>query len=125
MEHTNDLVDWTEHKLGDPIPASVKKHFFTDQAPPNYTKDYDAIGFDADHCFVKYRIREFHSMLTQIELEDMHTELGYPPEIMDFDWSLDSELLSICLNYAVWDIERGYLIKLGEENKILAAMRGL
>jgi hypothetical protein len=32
----------------DTIPPSVKKHFFTDKEMPNFTKDFDAIGFDAD-----------------------------------------------------------------------------
>ena len=37
----------------DTIPPSVKKHFFNDVEMPNFTKDFDAIGFDADHCLVK------------------------------------------------------------------------
>ena len=45
-----------ETKKIDTIPPSVKKFFYTDQGVPNFTKDYDAIGFDADHCFVKYNI---------------------------------------------------------------------
>ena len=38
----------------DTIPAEVKKYFFQNKTPPNLLNDYDAIGFDADHCFVKY-----------------------------------------------------------------------
>ena len=87
------LVDWNQHKIVDPIPASVKKHFFTGIEPPNYTDDYDAIGFDADLCMVHYKHKPFLSMLAQIELEDLHKECGYPPEIMDVDWSEDSEQL--------------------------------
>ena len=40
----------------DTIPPSVKKHFYTDKSPPNLTRDFDAVGFDADHCLVKYNI---------------------------------------------------------------------
>jgi len=41
-------------KRVDPIPPSVKKHFFPGVEMPNFTKDYDAIGFDMDGCLVKY-----------------------------------------------------------------------
>ena len=43
---------------------------------------------------------------------------------MDVDWSEDSEQLQICLNYGVWDIEKGYLLKLGEGREVLAAIKG-
>jgi hypothetical protein len=42
----------------DTIPAEVKQHFFQGVQPPNLLTDYDAIGFDADHCLVKYNVRE-------------------------------------------------------------------
>ena len=54
----------------------------------------------------------------------MHKELGYPPEIMDFDWSEESEDMHVCLNYGVWDIEKGLLIKLGDDKEVLQALRG-
>jgi hypothetical protein len=38
----------------DPIPEKVKQHFYRNIAPPNFTQDYHAVGFDADHCLVKY-----------------------------------------------------------------------
>ena len=47
----------------DPIPESIKKYFFTGVEMPNFTKDYDAIGFDADHCLVKYNIKAVTSLL--------------------------------------------------------------
>ena len=57
------LVDWNEHKKMDPIPASVKNQFFAGVDPPNYTKDYDAVGFDADFCLVHYKHKAFLTML--------------------------------------------------------------
>ena len=118
------LIDWTNAKPVDPIPASVKAHFFTGVKPPNYTDDYDAIGFDADLCMVHYKHKPFLSMLAQIELEDLHKEHGYPAEILDVDWSEDSTQLQVCLNYGVWDIARGNVLKLGENKEVLAAMKG-
>ena len=43
----------------DTIPPSIKEHFFKDVKMPNLSEDYDAIGFDADHCLVKYNISDF------------------------------------------------------------------
>lgn len=64
-------------------------------------------------------------MIVQIELEDMHKHLGYPKEILDFDWSVDSESMGQCLNYGVWDLEKGTVLKLGEGCKVLRAMKGM
>ena len=91
---------------------------------PNFTKDYDAIGFDADHCLVKYNIKAITSLLVKIELDDLHKKHSYPKEVLDFDYSEDSIELQACLNYSVFDIENGTLIKLGEGKEVLAAMKG-
>jgi hypothetical protein len=40
----------------DPIPIELKNFFFKNQKPPNLLTDYDAIGFDADHSMVKYKL---------------------------------------------------------------------
>lgn len=40
--------------IRDTIPAEVKKHFFQGVEPPRLLTDYDVLGFDADHCMVKY-----------------------------------------------------------------------
>ena len=74
----------------DTIPPSVKKYFFSDKEMPNFTKDFDAIGFDADHCFVKYNIQEITRMLIKVSMEDLHKNEGWPKEILDFDISADS-----------------------------------
>ena len=72
----------------DTIPPSVKKYFYTDKTPPNFTKDFDAIGFDADHCLVKYTIQEVTKLLVKISLKDMVID-GWPEEITDFDVDSD------------------------------------
>jgi len=61
----------------DTIPPSLKKHFYTDKSPPNFTKDFDAVGFDADHCLVKYNVQEVTKLLVRISLEDMMID-GWP-----------------------------------------------
>ena len=39
----------------DTIPKSLKKYFFTAKQMPNIL-DYDAIGFDVDHCLAKFNV---------------------------------------------------------------------
>ena len=57
---------------------------------PNLSKDYDAIGFDVDHCLVKYKIPSLYRLLIKTSLEDLHENEGYPEEILDFDLSEES-----------------------------------
>lgn len=64
----------------DTVPEPIKKYFWTDIPPPNLLKDYDVLGFDADHCMVKYNIKELLELLVSSELEGL-VELGYPKEL--------------------------------------------
>ncbi len=75
----------------DPIPEKVKQHFYSGIAPPNFTKDYHAVGFDADHCLVKYHVQNTIELLAKIQLKDLHECAGWPEEIMDIDLSPDSK----------------------------------
>jgi hypothetical protein len=47
--------------------------------------------------------------------------MGYPEEILKFDYQ---KHLSSALNNAVWDIQRGNVLKLGMEREITHAMSG-
>lgn len=85
----------------DTIPPSIKPHFFKDRQPPGLISDYDVIGFDADHCFVKYNITELTRLIVSGHLKILHKDLGYPKEILDFDYENN---LGVVLNNAVWDI---------------------
>jgi hypothetical protein len=73
----------------DPIPPSIKQHFYNGISPPNLSTDYDAIGFDADHCFVKYKVTALLKHLVTLKLKDMHEYSGYPEQIMEFDVESD------------------------------------
>jgi hypothetical protein len=53
------------------IPESVKKHFFTYQEAPNLL-EYDAIGFDLDHCLVKYNVDALTALLIKGHLDELH-----------------------------------------------------
>ena len=54
----------------------------------------------------------------------MVDNLDYPEDILDFDLSDNSKELSVCMNNAVFDIDKGLLLKLGEGKEVLAALKG-
>lgn len=84
--------------------------------------DYDAIGFDADHCLVKYNVTYINEFLIPMQLRDLVEFEGFPDEVMDLDTQADG--VAACLNYALWDIKTGWLLKLGPNKEILAAVEG-
>lgn len=104
----------------DTIPADLKRYIFTDKSMPNLLNDYDVLGFDADHCIVKYNVRELMIHVSNIQGLDMHTKGGYPAEIAHYE----PGDLGLCLNNTVWDIPRGNLLKLTEGKVITRAYHG-
>jgi hypothetical protein len=105
----------------DTIPESLKPYFFTDKSMPNL-ENYDAIGFDVDHCFVKYNVTQLAKHLIQNFLDDLQDNFeGYPAETTDFDFDND---LNVFMNNAVWDIEHGIVLKLAEDKVITHAICG-
>ena len=56
------------------------------------SKDYDAIGFDADHCFVKYNVKNLTKLIVGVFLKEFHEFSGYPEEIYT-GFDLDSDKL--------------------------------
>lgn len=65
------------------------------------------IGFDADHCLVKYNVATLVELLIDEELDDF-IEMGYPRAIRDF-FKLDN-YMQLCLNASVYDIDNGLVI---------------
>ena len=89
---------------------------------PNLLKDYDVIGFDADHCLVKYDIVELTRLIVDTHLKKLVKEFeGYPEEICNFDYQKNSGTV---LNNCIWDIEHGIVLKLGQGKVITDAVSG-
>jgi len=40
----------------EPLPAHIKDLYFKGKSMPSLG-DYDVVGFDADHCIVKYNVK--------------------------------------------------------------------
>ena len=87
---------------------------------PDLCKDYDVLGFDADHCIVKYNIPNLTRLLTKITANDLHELYGYSEKIK----AVPDEMMNISLNNMVWDIEHRTLLKLGEGKVIVQARLG-
>jgi hypothetical protein len=82
-------------------------------------KDYDVIGFTVDHCFVKYNTKEITSHIIRAHMEELHESFeGYPDEIIEIE---TSELIKYHLNNAVWDFDKGLILKLGDDKLITHA----
>lgn len=59
----------------------MKAHFFTDKSQPNLIEEYDVLGFDADHCMVKYNVKELMTHINNITANDLQMRDGYPKEL--------------------------------------------
>lgn len=79
------------------------------------------IGFDADHCIVKYNVKELQELLVEAEIEGL-IEVGYPLELRTIDIEKELQLVQ---NASVFDMDTGFIIKMGENREVLRAMKGL
>lgn len=51
----------------------------------------------------------------------MHRNDGYPKELL----AIDEQEIGLCLNAAVWDVENGNVLKIGEGKRVLMAYHGM
>ena len=75
---------------------------------PNLS-DYDVVGFDADHCIVKYHLPALTRHMTAGAAHDFVKRFNYPPEFCDFK----EEEFDFPMNGVIIDKERGVFLKLG------------
>jgi hypothetical protein len=104
----------------DAIPSQIQDCFFSDISAPSLL-EYDAVGFSADNCFVKYRAQDVAVMIVENMLDALSEVFPeYPATIEDFDCK-NTDL--IC-NGVIWDIPNGAILKLGENREVLRAICG-
>ena len=104
----------------DTIPDSLKQGLYTNRSPPDLCKDYDVLGFDADHCLVKYNLPYMTDLICRLTADDLCDKMGYPEQIKQWP----ARLMAMSLNNIVWDIEHRALLKLGEDKLVVQAYRG-
>ena len=51
----------------------------------------------------------------------MRESFGYPSLVEEFDYGKN---LDLCLNYSVWDVEHGIMIKLNEQGNVIQGVKG-
>ena len=78
------------------------------------------LGFDADHCLVKYNIAPMVSLLMKIMAEDL-VDMGYPSEVTQYE---GKGIEGLVLNNCLWDIENMTILELGEGKVIMTAYKG-
>ena len=67
-----------------------------------HLEKYDAIGFDVDHCLIRYKLDEFTHLLYYAYTKSLVEEKNFPRDIFHID---ESRLLyNFCMNYLVVDL---------------------
>jgi hypothetical protein len=113
------------NEVHDTIPSELKLHLFKDKSIPNLIKDYDILGFVAEHCLVKFNSPELFKLVIKahfMELRNKEHFLGYPKEITEFDYK---DYFEMYTTNAVFDITRGNIIKLNENQEVMHCIHGL
>jgi hypothetical protein len=83
--------------------------------------DYDVLGFEANHCLVKYKEDALTRHSVGVLLAELVEQFGYPREILNFDYD---KHLGLRLNNAVWDMDSGAMLKMGTGHTVLKAVQG-
>ncbi len=81
---------------------------------------YTAIGFDVDHCIIRYRLKELYPILYKSIATTLVQEKGYPQELLEFT----PKEKSYIMNGLIIDYKTGYILKLGKDKVILRAFFG-
>ena len=106
------------------MPAGLRQRFFGDKEEPDITRDFDAVGFAADHCLVKFNMKVWLPLLVQGHLDELHDKWpgAYPAQVKKFDFK---KHMGLFMNCVVWDIENGTLLKLaGDDKQVTHALLG-
>ena len=102
------------------MPSELKDLFFPGVSKPDLVEEYDVLGFDADHCIVKYNIEPLCRLMMKGMSADLVEMAGYPPELME----LSDDLIGMSINNSVWDIENNTILELGEGKVVTNAYKG-
>lgn len=86
--------------------------------------NYAAIGFDMDHTFLQYKLRNFVELMYKSTATYLVEHKGYPKEMHPTDRTMAENLYKYFFR-AVFDHKTGNLLKIGWENLILRGYHGM
>ena len=89
---------------------------------PNLINDFDCVGFAHDFTLVKYKEDNLIKLLVEMHMDDLVSQCGYPKELLYFEYEKD--LAGLAFKNAVFDIDNGTILKLGQNLEVLGAQRG-
>jgi len=81
---------------------------------------YLALGFDIDHCLLRYKIKQVFPVLYKAVAKVLVDQKSYPKEILEFG----KRERCFLMNGLVVDFKTGMIFKLGQEKEILRAYYG-
>lgn len=84
---------------------------------------YNAIGFDMDHTFVRYKLRNFVKHVYEAAAIYLSTQKKYPQDIFPLT-DADSQKTFEFFFRAVYDHKTGNLVKIGANGLIMRAFHG-
>lgn len=82
--------------------------------------NHQAIGFDVDHCLVRYKIKALTKLCYSVLSDSLIAKFNYPPTLLD----LTDDELGFALNYLIIHLDRGIILKLSEDLTIQRCYRG-
>jgi len=84
---------------------------------------YDGLGFDMDHTFVRYRMRNFIKLIYECTAIYLVSKKNYPQDIFPLDDDDAKEKFRMYFR-AVFDHKTGNLLKIGSNNLIMRGYHG-
>ncbi|EGR27091.1 hypothetical protein IMG5_202080 [Ichthyophthirius multifiliis] len=83
-------------------------------------KNHQYIGFDVDHCLIRYHIKSITRACYESLMKTLINEKGYPETLLN----LTEKEIGIGLNYSLIDINKGTILQIGKNKTILKGYRG-
>lgn len=84
---------------------------------------FAAVGFDLDHTFLRYRLRNFGQLIYDATAGYLVEQKGYPPELFFRDAADTKERLRMMFR-AILDHRQGYLLKIDSDFSVMRGYHG-
>ncbi len=84
---------------------------------------YQAIGFDMDHTFIRYKLRHFMKHVYQAVAIVLINKHKYPQEVMPIDQEEENRVFGMNFR-CIYDHSNGNLLKIGSNHLIMRAFHG-